>query len=287
MKKPELRRLVQTNRHASRLTDDLQGPLNPLLGPAFLQTYKRKSDDMQDFIKEAGAVHQQMESAVTALHEILRDAEFRALLQADGFATLPSMLTQRAPCGEADAGAAEKQPNTFPPSTEPQLIGGICVEVLELMKDFGAPLKIFALLREAVPSRQIEIVRLMIALDSVQFRSARVLIALTPLSLLTSPSADRKQFDGISPSQMASMETDLAKVSRDYLNAANTYGARMLNLIAATSYFDRLLNSPKMVRYLARNFGGQLEVFQKLLDFRDNGFKNRAPPMAIRHLSAG
>ncbi|MER9625020.1 hypothetical protein NKI98_26885 [Mesorhizobium sp. M0222] len=276
MKKAELRRLVQTNRHASRLTDELQGPLNPLLGHAFLQTYKRNSDSMQDFIKEADAVHQHLESAVTALRQTLSTAEFRALLQAGGFATLPSILTQRAPGGEADAGAAEEQPSTFP-ATEPQLIGGICVEVLELLKDFGAPLKIFALLREAVPSRQIEIVRLMIALDSVQFRSARVLIALTPQSRLTNPSADRRKFDGISPSQMASMETDLAKVSHDYLNAANTLGARMLNLIAATSYFDRLLNSPKMVRYLARNFGGQLEVFQKLLDFRDNGFKIRAP----------
>ncbi|MES0049279.1 plasmid partitioning protein RepB C-terminal domain-containing protein [Mesorhizobium sp. M0053] len=277
MKKAELRRLVQTNRHASRLTDDLQGPLNPLLGHAFLQTYKRNSDSMQDFIKEAGAVHQRMESAVMALRQILRSAAFRALLQADGFATLPSILTQWAPSGEVKAGAAEERPSTFHAPTEPQLIGGICVEVLELLKNFGAPLKIFALLRDAVPSRQIEIVRLMIALDSVQFRSARVLIALTPQSRLTNPSAERKQFDGISPSQMAAMETDLTKVSRDYLNAANSHGARMLNLIGASSYFDRLLNSPKIVRHLARNFGGQLEVFQKLLDFRDNGFKNRAP----------
>lgn len=277
MKKAELRRLVQTNRHASRLTDDLQGPLNPLLGHAFLQTYKRNSDSMQDFIKEAGAVHQHLESAVTAQRQTLRSAAFRALLQAGGFATLPSILTQLAPGGEVNTGAAEERPSTFHATTEAQLIGGICVEVLELLKDFGAPLKIFALLREAVPTRQIEIVRLMIALDSVQFRSARVFIALTPLSRLTNPSADRKQFDGISPSQMASMEIDLAKVSRDYLNAASSHGTRMLNLIAAASYFDRLLNNPKMVRYLARNFGGQLEVFQKLLDFRDNGFNNRAP----------
>jgi hypothetical protein len=277
MKKAELRRLVKNNPHAIRLTDDVQGPLNPLLGQAFLQTYKRKSDNMQDFIKEAGAIHQQMESAVIALRQVLHSATSRALLQADGFATLPSILTQRSPGGEVNSGAAEEQPSTFHATTEPQLIGGICVEVLELLRDFGAPLKIFPLLREVVPRRQIEIVRLMIALDSVQFRSARVLIALTPRSQLTNPLADRKQFEGISPPEMASMETEIAKVSHEYLSAASAYGARMLSLIAATNYFDRLLNSPKMVRYLARNFGGQLEVFQKLLDFRDNRFKNRAP----------
>jgi len=73
------------------------------------------------------------------------------------------------------------------------------------------------------------------------------------------------------------METDLAKVSHEYLSAASTHGATVLNLIAVTSYFDRLLNSPKLVRFLARNLVGHLEVYQKLLDFRESGFQKRAP----------
>nr|WIE90825.1 plasmid partitioning protein RepB C-terminal domain-containing protein [Mesorhizobium sp. WSM4875] len=73
------------------------------------------------------------------------------------------------------------------------------------------------------------------------------------------------------------MQTDLAKVSHEYLSAASTHGATVLNLIAVTSYFDRLLNNPKLVRFLARNFVRHLEVYQELLDFRESGFQKRAP----------
>ena len=277
MTKAELRRFVRNNRHAIRLTDDLQAPLNPLRGPGFLRTYKRQFDNMHEFIKEAETVRHQMESVIDAFRQVLRIAAFRALLQADGFATLPAALTQFSPNGRAKGGISGEQPTPLPLAAEPQLVGGICLEALDLLEDFGAPLRIFGLLREVVPSRQVEIVRLMLAMDRVQFRVAKVLIELTPRSQLTNPSAPRKRYEGISPSQMAAMETDLAKVSHEYLSAASAHGARTLNLIAATSYFDRLLNNPKLVRYLARNFVGQLEVFQNLLDFRETRYKERAP----------
>ncbi|MDX8492503.1 plasmid partitioning protein RepB C-terminal domain-containing protein [Mesorhizobium sp. VK22B] len=276
MTKAELRRFVENNRHASRLTDNLQAPLNPLRGPAFVRTYKRQFDRMQDFIREADAAQHQLESVVNATGQILPNAAFRALLQEHDLGTLPSILTQGSPTGGPNSRSEEQQgPLCF--TAGPQLVGGICLDVLDLLNDFGAPLKIFPLLREVVPGRQVEIVRLMIALDRVQFRVVRVLIALTPRSQLTDPFARRKQYEGISPSQLAAMETDLAKVSHEYLSVASTHGATVLNLIAVTSYFDRLLNSPKLVRFLARNFVGHLEVYQKLLDFREGRFQKRAP----------
>ncbi|RUV44629.1 MULTISPECIES: plasmid partitioning protein RepB C-terminal domain-containing protein [unclassified Mesorhizobium] len=272
--KAELRRFVENNRHATRLTSNLQAPQNPLRGPAFLRTYKRQFDRMQDFIREAAAVRHQLEVVVNATGQILANASFRALLQAHGLGTLPWILAQSSARGTE---FHEDQQGPLSVAAEPQLVGGVCLEALDLLNDFGAPLKIFPLLREVVPSRQVEIVRLMIALDRVQFRVARVLIALTPRSQLTDPCAPRKQYEGISPSQLAAMETDLAKVSREYLSAASTHGATVLNLVAVTSYFDRLLNNPKLVRFMARNFAGHLEVYQELLDFRESGFQKRAP----------
>ncbi|WP_258052277.1 plasmid partitioning protein RepB C-terminal domain-containing protein [Mesorhizobium sp. INR15] len=251
--------------------------MNPLRGPGLLRTYKRQFDNMQEFIREGDAVQHQMESVVDAFGQILRIAAFRMLLQADGFVTLPSILAQASPDAGAKADISEDQATPLPPVAEPRLVGGICLDVLDMLNDFGAPLKIFGLLREVVPSRQLEIVRLMLAMDRVQFRVARVLIELTPRPQLTNPSAHRKRYEGVSASQMAEMETDLAKVCDEYLSAASAHGARMLNLIAVTSYFDRLLNNPKLVRYLARNFVEQLEVFQKLLDFREARYKKRAP----------
>ncbi|WP_245442308.1 plasmid partitioning protein RepB C-terminal domain-containing protein [Mesorhizobium hawassense] len=275
MTKAELRRFVENNRHAIRLTANLQAPLNPLRGPAFLRTYKREFDHMQDFIREVDAAQHQLEGVVNATAQILSNAPFRALLQAHGLGTLPSILTQGSPSGPNSRSEEQQGPLAF--AAEPQLVGGICIEALDLLRDLSAPLKIFPLLREVVPSRQVEIVRLMIALDRVQFRVVRLLIALTPRSQLTDPFAPRKQYEGVSPSQLAAMETDLAKVSHEFLSVASTHGETVLNLIAVMSYFDRLLNNPKLVMFLARNFIGHLEVYQKLLDFRESRFQKRAP----------
>ncbi|MEI9406870.1 plasmid partitioning protein RepB C-terminal domain-containing protein [Mesorhizobium argentiipisi] len=266
---------MENNRHAIRLTENMQAPLNPLRGPAFLQTYKRQFDRMQDFIREAAAAQDQLESVVNATGQILSNAAFRALLQAHDLGTLPSILTQGSPSGGPNP-CSEEQQGRLCFTAEPQLFGGVCTEALDLLNDFGAPLKIFPLLREVVPSRQVEIVRLMIALDGVQFRAVRGLIALTPRSQLTNPFARRKQYEGISPTQLAALETDLAKVSREYLRAASTHGATVLHLIAVTSYFDRILNNPKLVRFLARYLIAHLEVYQKLLDFRESRFEKRA-----------
>ncbi|RUV97973.1 MAG: hypothetical protein EOQ55_01005 [Mesorhizobium sp.] len=273
--KAELRRFVENNRHAARLTSNLQAPQNPLRGPAFLRTYKRQFDRMQDFIREAVAARHQLQVVVNATGQILANAAFRALLQAHDLATLPWILAQVSPTGPDSRSQEQHGPSCF--TAEPQLVGGVCLEALDLLNDFGAPVKIFPLLREVVPSRQVEIVRLMLALDRVQFRVARVLIALTPRAQLTDPFAPRKQYEGISPTRLADMQTDLAKVSHEYLSAASTHGATVLNLIAVTGYIDKLLNNPALVRFMARNFAGHLEVYQELLDFRESGFQKRAP----------
>ncbi|WP_082582614.1 plasmid partitioning protein RepB C-terminal domain-containing protein [Mesorhizobium sp. Root172] len=275
--KAELRHFVTNNRHAIRLTVDSRAPMNPLRGPGLLKTYRRQVDNMKEFIGEADAVKHQMESVVDAFRHVLRITAFQGLLQSSGFATLPSILTQNSPDAGMKTGISEDRQNPLPRVAEP-LVEGICLEALDRLKDFGAPLKIFGLLRDVVPGRQVEIVRLMLAMDRVQFRVAKVLIELTPRSQLTNPLARRKRYEGISSAQMAAMEADIAEVSHKYLSAASTHGSEMLNLIAATNYFDRLLNNPKLVRYLARNFTRQLEVFQNLLDFREARYKN--PPTA-------
>lgn len=274
--KARLRDFVTNNRHAIRLTVDSRAPMNPLRVSGLLKTYRRQVDNMQEFIREADAVKHQMESVVDAFRHVLRIAAFQGLLQSNGFATPPSILMQNSPEAGVKAGIGEDRQISLPRVDEP-LVEGICLEALDMLNDFGAPLKIFGLLREVVPGRQVEIVRLMLAMNRVEFRVARLLIELTPRSQLTNPLARRKRYEGISPAQMAAMEADIAEASHDYLSAASTHGSEMLNLIAATSYFDRLLNNPKLVRYLARNFARQLEVFQNLLDFREARYKKHPP----------
>ncbi|TGQ77126.1 MULTISPECIES: plasmid partitioning protein RepB C-terminal domain-containing protein [unclassified Mesorhizobium] len=63
---------------------------------------------------------------------------------------------------------------------------------------------------------------------------------------------------------MAEMEPELARLGLAFLRALEPRGSPSLELVAASSYFDRLMDNSKVVRNLARNFPGQFEEFHRL-----------------------
>ncbi|WP_246688462.1 MULTISPECIES: plasmid partitioning protein RepB C-terminal domain-containing protein [unclassified Mesorhizobium] len=225
---------------------------------------------MRRFVEGANAVQSCLDSVADALHQVLFDPAFRTMLHTEGFATIPSTLTRERSADRRPVDDAHERPTALEVHAEQQLVFGICVEALDLLKDFGVPPGILGLLREVAPVRQVEIAQLMIAMDAVQFENAKVLVALTSRSQLANRHAQRKRYAGIDNSQLVEMETGLAQISRRYLDAVNCHGARVLRLIAATKYFDRLMNNARLVRYLARNFPRHFEEFQKLLDFQED-----------------
>ncbi|RWO40098.1 MAG: hypothetical protein EOS12_27090 [Mesorhizobium sp.] len=257
-------RILKNSRHAIHLMD-LHEPKEPLHSYVLLRTYRHQCERMQHFIGESNTTRQHLDLAIGDLRQLMALDAFRALLQSEGFATIPEPLAKRIWGNrESTPDARDNQDQAL--AASPQLVAGICVEAIDLLEDCSVNPKIFALLRRVVPSRQVEIAKLMIALDRVKFNCAKVFIALTPRSKLADPSLPRQQFSGVTSSQLDAMETDLADLSQKFLITSESLGSWGLELVAVRGYLNRMMDSPKIVRYLAHHFPKQLAQFQDVLE---------------------
>jgi hypothetical protein len=253
---------VKISRHAVDLTSDLQGP-QKLFSYQLRATYDCQCERMRLFIREAHASQGRLEKIVALFKKLTTVDAFRALMEAERLDSIPGQLAERIHGNRHDVPFAGEKPTS---ATNRPLVAGICLDALELLEDVPVPAEIFNLLRKVVPSRQMEITRLMIGLDRVRLKWARVLVALTPQSQLATPSVTRTQFAGIDASDIAAMEIELAPLSLDFLNAAERLGPWGLELVAARGYLNRLMDNAPVVRYLARNFPETLSEFQKMTD---------------------
>lgn len=255
------------DRHARNIAAGQLGSKAKLFAPELLAIYAAESKRMRDFITEAETAERRLDRIVGAIHMMMRDKQFCVLLVSEGLETIPRLLAHRLQ-------GATREPQVFCPPGKPlsdkvenrELVRGICPDVLGVLRDSPVKTKIFGLLQKVLPARQLEIARLMVALDRVRLTYARVLVALTPQALLVSPSVTRTQLAGIDANRFAAMETELAALSQQFLSNAEQLGSWRLELVAARGYLNRLLDNARLVRYLARNFAGALSEFQKMIE---------------------
>ncbi|RWH69272.1 plasmid partitioning protein RepB C-terminal domain-containing protein [Mesorhizobium sp.] len=265
MTKPEAH-FLKSSRHAIHLTGGLCAPAGPLRKYVFLRSLKKQNEEMRAFILEAGEAWERLDFAVGAFRELLAIDVFRDLLTTERLGVLPQPLLDRIAGKHPEDRIATAGADNFD-RMDRRLPGGICPEVLDILSDCVVPLKMFGLLRQVVPDRQVEIAKVMIALRRVKLNTARVFVILTSPSQLTDPSRPRQQFPGIDGVQLATMESELADLSRKFQQAEVQGGIWNLELIAARGYILQLLESAKVVRYLAQYFPRHLSEFQKVLDF--------------------
>ncbi|MGX8012753.1 plasmid partitioning protein RepB C-terminal domain-containing protein [Mesorhizobium sp. ORM8.1] len=263
MNQTAAQRILQTSRHAIHLTDDLREPQKPLHPYLLRRTYKRHCERMRRFIHETNAMRERIETIVEVLRRLMLVDMFRAVLKEERLATMPAELAER--IAGSRGFSARQGPDNIRASNEP-LIAGICAEAIELLENFGVHPKIFGLLKKGTPTRQVEVAKLMVALDRVTFISARVIIALTPQAQLADPSVPRQQFFGIDTETFAGMELEFAALSREFLDANECRGVWGLELVAARGYLHRLMDNLKVVRYLAGNYPNQFETLHRLLE---------------------
>jgi hypothetical protein len=147
-----------------------------------------------------------------------------------------------------------------------RLLGGICPEVADLLKDRDLPMTTFTELKKMKPLRQIEAADLMIAMNDFSGNYARSLVAATPEDQLVARKTVRR---GMTVEQVARMEQESANLEREFRLVEDEYGADHLDLVLAIGYVARLLRSAAVVRYLAQRHAGILAEFQKLSDLRD------------------
>lgn len=91
---------------------------------------------------------------------------------------------------------------------------------------------------------------------------AQSLVAASSESQLVE--AKKKKVKGLTPEQIARMETEAARLQREFKMIEQDYGADHLDLVLAVGYVARLLSNARVVGYLAQCHPEILAEFQKL-----------------------
>lgn len=147
-----------------------------------------------------------------------------------------------------------------------RLLEGICPEAADLLRDKHVPINSFHELRKLKPMRQIEAADLMVAMNRYTISYARSLVAATPDSQLVEKK--QKKLKGLTPEQIARMETESANLQREFKMIEQDYGGDHLDLVLAVGYIGRLLSNAKLVRYLAQYQPEILAEFQKISELQ-------------------
>ncbi|MBZ9823182.1 plasmid partitioning protein RepB C-terminal domain-containing protein [Mesorhizobium sp. CA4] len=253
-------RVLQNSRtRHTALLEKMHEPGRVFTGTWLRRTYTAECERTRSMMVEARVPRHRLETMAGALRAPLQQDPFRRLLSAEGLAVLPKPLAERV-IGQQPA------PTPSPPVEAKSLICGISPEVLDLLQDWYVPPQVFASLRKMVPERQLKAAKLMIALKRANFHYAQLLSTLTPASQLADPSRPRRKFVGVTAEQLAAMEIEFDALNDEFLYCASFRGIWALELTAARSYLDRLMENARVVRYLAQNFPEQLAKLQTILD---------------------
>ena len=147
-----------------------------------------------------------------------------------------------------------------------RLLEGICSEAADLLRDKHVPIHSFHQLRKLKPMRQIEAAELMVAMNRYTVSYARSLVAASPEDQLVE--RKEKKVKGLTPEQIARMETESARLQREFKMIEQDYGADHLDLVLASGYVGRLLTNARIVRFLAQSHPEILSEFQKIAELQ-------------------
>lgn len=148
-----------------------------------------------------------------------------------------------------------------------RLLEGICPEAADLLRDKHVPIHSFHQLRKLKPMRQIEAAELMVAMNRYTVSYARSLVAASPEDQLVEQK--KKKVKGLTSEQVARMETEAARLQREFKMIEQDYGADHLDLVLASGYVGRLLSNARIVRYLAQGHPEILAEFQKISELQN------------------
>ena len=144
------------------------------------------------------------------------------------------------------------------------LLQGICPEAVDLLKDVAAGAVTIRKLKKVKPSRQVEIVEMMLMVHNFSSVYCEALIAATPKSLLTDTQA--KKNPRLSPEDIARMEREMETLQRDLQAHEDNYGQNFLNLVVVRGYLSKLIDNGRVVRFLSNNYPDVMNAFQQIVE---------------------
>lgn len=145
------------------------------------------------------------------------------------------------------------------------LLEGICSEVVEILKDRNFSTAVAPLLRRMKPTRQVECAELMVAANNVTESYAKALLAATSPEMLAA-GQKKPRTPALTQEQVARMENEMSNLLGQYKIAEQSHGEDMLNLMLARGYLVKLMDNPRVMKYLQANFPEILEEFGKIVE---------------------
>lgn len=156
-----------------------------------------------------------------------------------------------------------------------RLLNGICAEAVELLAEKICPRKVFDILRQMKPIRQIEAAELMVSNKSYSTMFANALLAGTPTSQLAS-TAKVGLGDQATADSMARMERELAALQMQAKIAEESYGPDILHLTIVRGYIGKLLDNARIIGWFAKCQPEYLQEFLKIAEMPNLGSAGKA-----------
>lgn len=131
---------------------------------------------------------------------------------------------------------------------------GLCAEAVEMLKEKQMSPHVLRLLRRVVPSRQIEMVELMVAANNFTKIYTEALLIGTPKDKLSTsrPKPGRK----IKPEEVARMEMEMDSLGKEYKACEGVFSEKMLLLTVFRRYAVRLMENDKVNRFIRSRHSG-------------------------------
>lgn len=144
-----------------------------------------------------------------------------------------------------------------------RMLEGINPEAVQLLKDKPITEKTLVLLKNVKSLRQIEMAQLMVSGNNYTHSYVRALLLGTARDQMAKPD-EPKKVRGLSAEELARMEREMESTEREYKLCEDRYGENALHLGAAQRYVRRLIENPKVKRFLTQRHPEILEELQEL-----------------------
>jgi len=141
------------------------------------------------------------------------------------------------------------------------LLTGIHPEAVDLVKDKQISEHAIRALKKVHPIRQIEMGELMLSANNFTKAYADALVLGTKKEHMLNPAKDKAK-SGMSAEEIAKLEREMESLERDFKAVEESYGENMLNLTVARGYVKKILDNPKIARFLGNNYSDVLTEFE-------------------------
>lgn len=142
-----------------------------------------------------------------------------------------------------------------------KMLDGICDEVRDMLAEKSCPMRLFDILRQMMPLRQIEAAELMVGSMNYSMIFAKAILSSSKPHELIKKETDKPTDENLREA-MARQEKELAALQVNIKSIEETFGEDTLLLTVTKGYLKKLLSNAKIVMWLSQKYPEYLAEFQ-------------------------